>query len=430
MKKKNLNVPSLRKRKNLDLADMYAASGKVSKSHVARVERCRDVVSYLELQGNTELLYAWNCGDRFCKACMETRTLAKAHELQSCIDYLRANSKKELRFLFVTLTVKNCDGEDLKATIEHMNKSFDRMMRTKRFRLVKGYVRTLELTRNSVDGTFHPHFHCIFVVEYKDYVKTKFVKENGKSKRVENELYITTERLYTAWKKALRVDYNPSVNIRSIRELSAKHFNSDLRTLSKETSVRLSGITKEMSFSDNKESRLNENKESRRSKVADYVAKSEMDFEKMMSDIKDEIKKGDFIGEVIYETAEEKAFHLQSQVVGVLHEALKNKRTIVYGGYFKEARKVLKQQEKDDLRAEEEQYNKVLENSKKHKKVKARVTDYAFVGDMETGEYKMNSSQDVEIHEDKFLRKWDIVNLKREKRKEYNSDFIQKGDKK
>lgn len=428
MKAKNLKTLSIRKRKNLDLADKYAASGKVSGNHVKRVARCRDVTSFLELTGlkaDTELLYAWNCGDRFCKACMETRTLAKASELQSCIDYVQANSKRKLRFLFMTLTVRNCYSDELKATIEHINESFDRMMRTKQFSLIKGYVRTLEVTRKSSDGTFHPHFHCILVVEYKDYTKTKFKKKNGKSERVENELYITIERLYTAWKKALRVDYNPSVDIRSIRKLNARNFESDLRKLSKDTNIRFSGITKEMSFS--------ENKENRQSKVVGYVSKPQMGFDKMMSDIEDEINKQREIEDGwIHETAEEKVFRLQAEVLGVVYEALKGKRTIVYGGYFKEARKALKKQEKEDLRAEEEEYKKALESSEKSETVKAKITDYDFVGDMTTGEYKKKSTQNVEIHKDKFLRQWDITYLKRAKRKQYNSDFAgfkRKGDK-
>jgi hypothetical protein len=158
-----------------------------------------------------------------------------------------------------------------------------------------------------------------------------------------------------------------------------------------------------------------------------------MDYEKMMSDIEEEIKQREVEEGWIHETAEEKVFRLQAEVLGVIHEALKNKRTIVYGGYFKEVRKALKQQEQDELRAEEEQYNKALESSENSETVKAKITDYDFVGDMTTGEYKKKSTQNVEIHKDKFLRKWDIVKLKREKRKEYNSDFAgfeRKGDKK
>lgn len=62
---------------------------------------------------------------------------------------------------FVTLTVPNCEGEDLRATLEemlHQLKLCRRQLRRTRGLEYKA-VRSIEVTYNSNNGTFHPHFH-------------------------------------------------------------------------------------------------------------------------------------------------------------------------------------------------------------------------------------------------------------------------------
>ena len=51
--------------------------------------------------------------------------------------------------MFLTLTVKNCRGEDLKSTIQMLLKGFDRMFRRAVFKkYVLGFIRSLEVTYN------------------------------------------------------------------------------------------------------------------------------------------------------------------------------------------------------------------------------------------------------------------------------------------
>lgn len=69
-------------------------------------------------------------------------------------------------------------------------------------RAVKGSFRALEVTRNRAKDTYHPHIHAILVVE-NDY----FLRSKG--------LYFTHDRWVEMWQEALRVDYAPSVDVRS-----------------------------------------------------------------------------------------------------------------------------------------------------------------------------------------------------------------------
>ena len=52
------------------------------------------------------------------------------------------------RFVFLTLTVKNCEIGELRSTLQHMNKSWHRLVKRKEFMAgVEGWIRTTEITR-------------------------------------------------------------------------------------------------------------------------------------------------------------------------------------------------------------------------------------------------------------------------------------------
>ncbi|MCE4093463.1 protein rep, partial [Klebsiella pneumoniae] len=79
------------------------------------------------------------------------------------------------RWMFLTLTVRNCAIGELGDTLSRMNTAFQRLKDRKEFRPVQGRIRTTEVTRGS-DGSAHPHFHTLMMVppgmlNGKSYVK-------------------------------------------------------------------------------------------------------------------------------------------------------------------------------------------------------------------------------------------------------------------
>jgi len=64
---------------------------------------------------------------------------------------------------FVTLTIPNVSGEDLKSTIEGMIKEFirikDLFIHRRKFRI--NGIRKIEVTQNPITGLYHPHFHIV-----------------------------------------------------------------------------------------------------------------------------------------------------------------------------------------------------------------------------------------------------------------------------
>ena len=113
----------------------------------------------------------------------------------------------KLRFIFLTLTVKNPRLIDLKATIQDMQKAFNRMTKTVQWkRSILGYCRVFEITKpkcGKEKDNIHPHFHVLLAV------KTSYF--SGKS-----STYLKKDDYADMWQKALRVDYKPVCDVRII----------------------------------------------------------------------------------------------------------------------------------------------------------------------------------------------------------------------
>jgi plasmid rolling circle replication initiator protein Rep len=108
-----------------------------------------------------------------------------------------------VRFVFLTLTVANCPLEELRSTLDHMNKSWARLTERKQFPAI-GWMKTVEVTRGK-DDLAHPHFHCILMVR-PSYFTGKY--------------YLSHENWVELWQDSLGVDYSPSVKIQAIKSLT------------------------------------------------------------------------------------------------------------------------------------------------------------------------------------------------------------------
>ncbi|MBD0362293.1 MAG: protein rep [Coleofasciculus sp. C3-bin4] len=138
------------------------------------------------------------CRVRHCPVCQWRRSLmwkAKAYKVLPKIvqDY------PGHRWLFLTLTVKNVEISELKATLQHMNRSFQRLSQ-RRIWPAEGWLRSTEVTRGR-NGTAHPHFHCLLMVCSGYFGKN----------------YINQDEWVELWRDALRVDYNPILDCRAVK---------------------------------------------------------------------------------------------------------------------------------------------------------------------------------------------------------------------
>jgi len=157
------------------------------------------------------------CKDRFCVYCNWRRAINLSNELKNALEQLK--SERDIEILFLTLTAKNEPIERLRKTIKSMNEAFHRMQRTKRFKKsILGYIKAIEILGSKTkNGESHVHFHCLLIVP-KSYFSGKY--------------YINRKEWVEMWKKALRVDYDPIVDVRRVR--AKKDYSSEFAA-SKET---------------------------------------------------------------------------------------------------------------------------------------------------------------------------------------------------
>lgn len=122
------------------------------------------------------------CRDKFCPNCQSLLATRRLFKYQPYLD----SYAKDNGLYHVVFTVPNCTDVDLKVMVSLMYKTFGHVMRYLRGNLkIKGIdftqygwlgcIRSLEVTQNHENGTFHPHFHCIFIMK-KDLVFDKVHK--------------------------------------------------------------------------------------------------------------------------------------------------------------------------------------------------------------------------------------------------------------
>ena len=191
-----------RHRRNSDRVAEYYRKIEEFDKYAERMDFCSQLLSFwlvAEEQGyKLKLDMARFCRVRHCPVCQYRRSLmwkAKAYKILPFVVEVYPG----YRWLFLTLTVRNCGIAELRNTLQWMNESWRRMMQRKRFPAM-GWIRSTEVTRGK-NGSAHPHFHCLLLVRPSYF---------GKS-------YIKQKDWVELWKSSLRVDYDPVVDIRAIK---------------------------------------------------------------------------------------------------------------------------------------------------------------------------------------------------------------------
>ena len=205
-----------------------------------KAQRLLDCASWLEFavvsESERRLVKANFCRVRLCPMCAWRRGLKIYSHTMAIMDGMA--TEKEYGYIFITFTLRNCSGDELSANIDNMMKSWHRFMGYKRIKnAVKGWYRGLEVVHDANEfitkdmyygkskkdyykklgllvgdpnpnfDMYHPHFHCVFAVN-KQYFN--------------NKEYIPQEEWVQLWKKAMRLDYNPVVDVRKVKGTTAK----------------------------------------------------------------------------------------------------------------------------------------------------------------------------------------------------------------
>lgn len=152
-------------------------------------------------EGKLVLKQAFFCRVRHCPVCQWRRSLLWRAVMFQQLPHIQERYPTH-RWVFLTLTVKNPPVTELRATLKHMNDSWQRLIQTKRFKSgVAGFLRTTEVTRGKGEMMSHPHFHALLLVK-PSYFTINYIKQAD---------------WVEMWRKSLRADYMPSVNVKAVK---------------------------------------------------------------------------------------------------------------------------------------------------------------------------------------------------------------------
>ena len=164
--------------------------------------RLRDCATYLEFtkEGDKMFLKHANfCRVRLCPVCAWRRSLKTYGQMRACMQALG----NDYRYIFLTLTMRNCDGGSLKKSIDRLLQGFNRLLKYKDVqRAVKGFYRGLEITHNIDNDTYHPHIHCILAVA-PSYFKSRY--------------YLSHDKWLALWCRAMQDTSITQVDVRALK---------------------------------------------------------------------------------------------------------------------------------------------------------------------------------------------------------------------
>ncbi|HHA2898946.1 TPA: protein rep [Stenotrophomonas maltophilia] len=187
-----------------DLADL------VGGRYAERLDKCAQWLNFERTvrpetgEAGLRLTAVMFCQFRHCPVCAWRRSQMWKARFFEALDKAPTTvpELETAAWLLLTLTVRNCEITDLRATLKDMREGWRRLINRKAGPManVGGWIRTAEITRGK-DGSAHPHFHVLLAVPPSYFGKR----------------YVSKAKWAEAWKDALRLDYEPVVDIRRVK---------------------------------------------------------------------------------------------------------------------------------------------------------------------------------------------------------------------
>ncbi|WP_445250824.1 protein rep [Microcoleus sp. OTE_8_concoct_300] len=172
--------------------------------YAERIRECSEWLTYA-LQAkddgelNLRLREARFCRVRHCPVCQWRRQQMWRARFFKALPQVQ-EKYPTARWVFLTLTVRNCELSELRATLTWMNAAWKKLTERKVFPAL-GFIKSVEVTR-AVNGTAHPHFHCLMLMPAGYFSSQK---------------YITQANWGTLWQSCLKADYTPMIRVQAVK---------------------------------------------------------------------------------------------------------------------------------------------------------------------------------------------------------------------
>ena len=184
----------------LRLAEAYDAIGLPSNG--ARCRTCGIGILYLEspAHGRQSLAAAHFCRDRLCPTCSWRRSRRLSAQADNVLRAATA-AHPSRSFVLLTLTQRNVPGEALPLEISRILTGWRLLTRKTEFSEIAGWFRSVEITYNENDRSWHPHIHSLLWTRPSYW---------GRG-------YVSHARWVLAWRTALSLTYDPVIDVHRVR---------------------------------------------------------------------------------------------------------------------------------------------------------------------------------------------------------------------
>ena len=169
-----------------------------------KISQCSEVLEFAWIPDgdgvvSLKLKSSQFCRVRHCPVCQWRKALRWQGRFLEALPKIE-EEYPTARWIFLTLTQRNCEVSELKEQLKTMNKAFAKMVKWKAWPAI-GWVKALEVTRNKETDQAHPHIHALMMVK-GDYF--------GRN-------YINQAEWTQMWRKAMKLDYDPVVNVKAVK---------------------------------------------------------------------------------------------------------------------------------------------------------------------------------------------------------------------
>lgn len=193
------------KKNGKNFVDSPVAKKYFSKSN--RMVECSCRLNYwISAEGKGKLNNASFCRDRLCPICMWRLSRRLAWETNQIVDrYMKKNPN--MVPIMLGLTVLNPKMGELSKMLDVLchgkSGAWQLLLKWLGRRGIKDYIRTIEVTFNCKELSWHPHIHALCFVPKEYFLKS-------------NKDYISQVKLAEYWQRACNLDYKPIVDIRRV----------------------------------------------------------------------------------------------------------------------------------------------------------------------------------------------------------------------
>jgi len=204
-----------KKTKTMRLAKAFRAIGEHEYKRANRIWWCGAELGFADnsVTGGMTLKEAHFCRERLCVMCNWRKSIKTFYQVSRVYDVAQEENPN-VQSIFLTLTVRNCVGSELKGTIDKMFAAWHKLFQHSRIKKAgySGWFRALEVTYNKKTDTYHPHFHAIILVDKQYFFEPK--------------RYLHTEEISKLWGTSLGTDYNPTCDVRAVRGGGEKKYKA------------------------------------------------------------------------------------------------------------------------------------------------------------------------------------------------------------